>query len=119
MHTYCCPLLGLILDQQGCSACQDIIRHYHSADHDHIEYYCQEISSKSFLCDSHGPLCVCLLHFRLRRTYRVRHTALLCQQQKAECQKGQEEEESAPPALFLKDTHGGHPSALGHCHSDE
>lgn len=67
-------------------------RHHHCADHDHAEYYCQEISSESVLCDRHGPVCVRLLHLRLRRTYRVRHAALLCQQQEAEREKGQEEE---------------------------
>lgn len=67
-------------------------RHHHCADHDHAEYYCQEIPSESVLCDRHGPVCVRLLHLRLRRTYRVRHAALLCQQQEAECEKGQEEE---------------------------
>lgn len=67
-------------------------RHHHCADHDHAEYHSQEIPSKSFLCDCHGPVCVRLLHLRLRRAYRVRHTALFCQQQEAECQKGQEEE---------------------------
>lgn len=67
-------------------------RHHHCADHDHAEYYCQEIPSESVLCDRHGPVCVRLLHLRLRRTYRVRHAALLCQQQEAEREKGQEEE---------------------------
>lgn len=68
------------------------IRHHHCADHDHAEYYCQEIPPKSFLCDCDGPVCICMLHLCLRRTYRVWHAALLCQQQEAECQKGQEEE---------------------------
>lgn len=69
-----------------------LTRHHDRPHHDHAEYYCQEIPPESLLRDRHGPVRVRLLHLRLRRTYRVRHLALLCQQQKAECQKGQEEE---------------------------
>lgn len=54
-------------------------RYHYCADHDHTEYHCQKVSAKSVIRDRHGPVRVCLLHLRLRRTYRVWHTALFCQ----------------------------------------
>lgn len=71
----------------------ELTRHHHRAYHDHAQHHRQEVPPQSLLRDRHGPVRVCLLHLRFRRTYRVWHFALLCQQQKAECQKGQEEEE--------------------------
>lgn len=72
--------------------CALFTRHHHCAHHDHAQYHRQEIPPQGFLRDRYGPVRVRLLHLRLRRAYRVWYAALLCQQQEAERQKGQEEE---------------------------
>lgn len=73
--------------------CPDVFtRDHHCPDHDYTQYHCQEIPSKSLLCDCNGPVRLSLLHLRVCRAHRVRHAALLCQQQEAQCQKGQEKE---------------------------
>lgn len=57
-------------------------RHYNGADHDNIEYDCQEVTPKGFLCDSNGPFCLSLLHFCVCCLDGIWHLALFYQQQK-------------------------------------
>lgn len=80
-----------------CVFSPDLNRHHHRAHHDNAQHHCQEVPPQSVLRDCHGPVCLRMLHLRLRRPHRVRNVALLCKQQKAERQKGQEEEKPGEP----------------------
>lgn len=53
------------------------LRYYHCANDDHSEHHLPQAPSPCFLHHSHGPLCLCVLHLRLRSSHGVRYTQLL------------------------------------------
>lgn len=59
-------------------------RNHHGAHHDDAQHHRQEVAAQSVVRDGHGPLCVRVLHLRVRGADRVRDAALFCEQPKTE-----------------------------------
>ncbi len=68
--------------QWGCSVTVhlDWLRYHNCAHHDNLKHHIEEVLAEGVVRDSHGSVCVCLLHLHLCCSYGIRDSALFHKQ---------------------------------------